>query len=129
MNLKIVHNKHNKNTYLTSFEEKLKRVKIVDWISVPLGVATLLERYSDVEDDNARFALMSCDFEQKIENFLPYFSEDVVRFMQSKDSPGCVLLAREVKDPSSFGVCEFNEMGKIVDIEEKPISPKSNMNF
>ena len=55
------------------------------------------------------------------------FSEDVVRFMQSKDSPGCVLLAREVKDPSSFGVCEFNEMGKIVDIEEKPIAPKSNM--
>ena len=75
LNLKLV---YNKNTYRTSFEEKLKRVKIVDWISVPLGVATLLERYSDVEDDNARFALMSCDFEQKIENFLPYFSEDVV---------------------------------------------------
>mgnify|MGYP001472929260 CR=1 FL=1 len=32
-------------------------VKIVDWISVPLGVATLLERYSDVDDDSARFAL------------------------------------------------------------------------
>ena len=78
LNLKIVHNKHNKNAYLTNFEEKLKRVKIVDWISVPLGVATLLERYSDVEDDNARFALMSCDFEQKIENFLPYFAEDIV---------------------------------------------------
>ncbi len=55
-----------------------KRVRIVDWISVPLGVATLLERYSDVEDDSARFALMSCDFEQKIENFLPYFSEDIM---------------------------------------------------
>ncbi len=58
--------------------KKSKQVKIVDWISVPLGVATLLERYSDVEDDSARFALMSCDFEQNIESFLPYFSEDAL---------------------------------------------------
>ena len=55
------------------------------------------------------------------------FSQDVERFMQSKEAPGCVLLAREVKDPSSFGICEFDEMGNIVDIEEKPISPKSNI--
>ena len=63
---------------LASFAKKPKKVRIVDWISVPLGVATLLQRYSDVEDDSARFALMSCDFEQKIENFLPYFSEDLM---------------------------------------------------
>jgi len=63
---------------LASFAKKAKKVRIVDWISVPLGVATLLQRYSDVEDDSARFALMSCDFEQKIENFLPYFSEDLM---------------------------------------------------
>ncbi len=63
---------------LRSFAKKPKKVRIVDWISVPLGVATLLQRYSDVEDDSARFALMSCDFEQKIENFLPYFSEDLM---------------------------------------------------
>ena len=50
--------------------------RIVDWISVPLGVATLLERYSDVENDSARFALMACDFEQKIENFIPYLMEE-----------------------------------------------------
>jgi len=55
------------------------------------------------------------------------FSQDVERFRQSKESPGCVLLAREVINPSSFGVCEFDEKGNIVDIEEKPISPKSNM--
>ncbi len=53
-------------------------IKIVDWISVPLGVATLLQRFSDVEDDNARFALMSCDFEQKIENFLPYLDDSEI---------------------------------------------------
>ncbi len=46
--------------------------KVVDWISVPLGVATLLQRYSDVADDGARFALMSCYFEDMLETFSPY---------------------------------------------------------
>ena len=66
------------NSELNRLPNKLKKVKIVDWISVPLGVATLLEKYSDVENDSARFALMSCDFEQQIENFLPYFSEEII---------------------------------------------------
>tara|TARA_B100000579_G_scaffold431224_1_gene445921 strand:+ start:437 stop:1246 length:810 start_codon:yes stop_codon:yes gene_type:complete len=55
------------------------------------------------------------------------FTQDVEKFMRSEELPGCVMLAREVNDPSSFGICEFDEMGNIVDIEEKPISPKSNM--
>ena len=33
--------------------------RVVDWISVPLGVATLKDQFIDVEDDSARFALMS----------------------------------------------------------------------
>jgi len=37
--------------------------KVVDWISVPLGVATLRDQFQDVEDDGARFALMSWFFE------------------------------------------------------------------
>ncbi len=71
--LKLKINVRNRNK--SQFEKNDKNyVKIVDWISVPLGVATLLERFSDVDDDSARFALMSCDFEQKIENFLPYLN-------------------------------------------------------
>lgn len=46
--------------------------RIVDFISVPLGVATLHERYADVEDDSARFALMSWFFEEQIATFRPY---------------------------------------------------------
>ncbi len=46
--------------------------RIVDWISIPLGVATLLQKYSDVQDDEARYALMSCAFEDELEGFLPY---------------------------------------------------------
>jgi exopolyphosphatase/guanosine-5'-triphosphate,3'-diphosphate pyrophosphatase len=46
--------------------------RIVDFISVPLGVATLHDRYTDVEDDSARFALMSWFFEEQITGFKPY---------------------------------------------------------
>jgi exopolyphosphatase / guanosine-5'-triphosphate,3'-diphosphate pyrophosphatase len=45
--------------------------KVVDWISVPLGVATLREQFEDVEDDSARFALMSWFFEEKLHAFAP----------------------------------------------------------
>lgn len=46
--------------------------KVVDWISVPLGVATLRDQFSDVEDDAARFALMSWFFEENLADFTPY---------------------------------------------------------
>jgi len=46
--------------------------KVVDWISVPLGVATLRDQFSDVEDDSARFALMSWYFEENLSEFTPY---------------------------------------------------------
>ena len=46
--------------------------RIVDFISVPLGVATLHERYADVADDSARFALMAWFFEEQIVGFKPY---------------------------------------------------------
>ncbi len=46
--------------------------KVVDWISIPLGVATLMQRFSDVQEDGAKFALMSCYFEEALEEFTPY---------------------------------------------------------
>ncbi|HHS88987.1 MAG TPA: Ppx/GppA family phosphatase [Rhodobacteraceae bacterium] len=46
--------------------------KVVDWISVPLGVATLRDQFNDVEDDSARFALMSWFFEENLSSFSPY---------------------------------------------------------
>ncbi|RMA41921.1 Ppx/GppA phosphatase family protein [Rhodophyticola porphyridii] len=48
------------------------RAKVVDWISVPLGVATLKDMYSDVTDDSARYALMSWYFEEQLADFSPY---------------------------------------------------------
>lgn len=52
--------------------------KVVDWISVPLGVATLKDQYQDVDNGKARFALMSCHFEEMLDNFLPY-QKDLLR--------------------------------------------------
>ena len=49
--------------------------RIVDFISVPLGVATLHEHYADVTDDGARFALMSWLFEEQITGFKPYLED------------------------------------------------------
>ncbi|MGB0901036.1 Ppx/GppA phosphatase family protein [Halocynthiibacter sp.] len=46
--------------------------KVIDWISVPLGVATLRDQFDDVEDDEGRFALMSWFFEEKLQSFTPY---------------------------------------------------------
>jgi exopolyphosphatase / guanosine-5'-triphosphate,3'-diphosphate pyrophosphatase len=46
--------------------------RVLDWISVPLGVATLKDQFADVQDDSARFALMSWFFEENLSNFSPY---------------------------------------------------------
>ncbi len=54
------------------------QAKIVDFISVPLGVATLHERFDDVEDESARFALMSWYFEEHLALFAPYADLDVL---------------------------------------------------
>ena len=49
--------------------------RVVDWISVPLGVATLKDQFVDVDDDAARFALMSWFFEENLASFSPYNAE------------------------------------------------------
>lgn len=50
--------------------------RVVDWISVPLGVATLKDQFADVEDDAARFALMSWFFEENLASFSPYSADN-----------------------------------------------------
>ncbi len=64
--------------------------KVVDWISVPLGVATLRDQFADVEDDTGRFALMSWFFEEKLADFAPYASEQVREGFQIIGTSGTV---------------------------------------
>ncbi|KIC19459.1 MULTISPECIES: Ppx/GppA phosphatase family protein [unclassified Leisingera] len=64
--------------------------KVVDWISVPLGVATLRDQFNDVEDDAARFALMSWFFEENLADFAPYKDEQARAGFQIVGTSGTV---------------------------------------
>ncbi len=50
---------------------------------------------------------------------------DNLKDASSKKS-GATIFGYHVRDPKDFGVLEFNEEGKVLSIEEKPILPKSN---
>ncbi|WP_116131136.1 Ppx/GppA phosphatase family protein [Tropicimonas sp. IMCC34043] len=64
--------------------------KVVDWISVPLGVATLKDQFRDVADDSGRFALMSWYFEEQLANFSPYVREQAREGFQIIGTSGTV---------------------------------------
>ncbi|MCT4556091.1 MAG: Ppx/GppA family phosphatase [Pelagimonas sp.] len=64
--------------------------RVVDWISVPLGVATLRDQFSDVSDDAARYALMSWFFEENLAEFAPYKDEQPREGFQIVGTSGTV---------------------------------------
>ena len=45
---------------------------IADWISIPMGVSTLHDRFGHIRDDAQRFAMMSLHFEERLAPFEPY---------------------------------------------------------
>ncbi len=71
-------------------ESPFPAAKVVDWISVPLGVATLRDQFNDVEDDSARFALMSWFFEENLADFAPYKNEQTREGFQIVGTSGTV---------------------------------------
>jgi len=71
-------------------ESPFPAAKVVDWISVPLGVATLRDQFNDVEDDSARFALMSWFFEENLTDFAPYKDEQTREGFQIVGTSGTV---------------------------------------
>ncbi len=71
-------------------ESPFPAAKVVDWISVPLGVATLRDQFADVEDDSARFALMSWFFEENMTSFAPYKDEQARKGFQIIGTSGTV---------------------------------------
>jgi len=54
-------------------------------------------------------------------------TEEVTRFNNTEENPGCVLLAREEQHPEAFGVAVLDENGNVSDIVEKPVNPPSNL--
>ena len=49
---------------------------IADWISVPMGVSTLHDRFASIENDAKRFAMMSWHFEERLAPFGLYDAVD-----------------------------------------------------
>ncbi|WP_299196435.1 Ppx/GppA phosphatase family protein [uncultured Tateyamaria sp.] len=68
----------------------MPEARVVDWISVPLGVATLREQFNDVDDDAARFALMSWFFEENLADFSPYHATEPTERFQIIGTSGTV---------------------------------------
>ncbi len=73
-----------------SFADLGNGVRVVDWISVPLGVATLRDKFSDVEDDAGAFALMSWFFEEHLADFAPYTKDHTRAGFQIVGTSGTV---------------------------------------
>jgi exopolyphosphatase/guanosine-5'-triphosphate,3'-diphosphate pyrophosphatase len=71
-------------------ESPVPAAKVVDWISVPLGVATLRDQFHDVKDDAARYALMSWFFEEQLADFSPYHNEQPREQFQIVGTSGTV---------------------------------------
>ena len=57
-----------------------------------------------------------------------FHGSSLMRHLESGNSKkiGATIFAYRVKDPEKYGVIEFDDMGKVKNIEEKPKSPKSN---
>jgi len=73
-----------------SANDPFPTAKVVDWISVPLGVATLRDQFRDVEDDAGRFALMSWFFEEQLAEFAPYQADQTREGFQIIGTSGTV---------------------------------------
>lgn len=57
-----------------------------------------------------------------------FYGQDMTRVLRSamEVKEGAVVFGYPVKDPTAFGVVEFDDNRKVVSIEEKPAEPKSN---
>ena len=87
----------------------------------PTGVADALN-LARVYNEDCRLLVYFSDNITTVE-----FQEEIARFSQVQEKPGCVLLARNEKNPEAFGVAVLDDSGQVIDIVEKPENPPSNL--
>ena len=59
-----------------------------------------------------------------------FFGENPIRnidFANLEKNKGSIIFTKEVDSPNEFGVAEVDSNGKVMNIEEKPKNPKSNL--
>jgi len=59
-----------------------------------------------------------------------FFGENPIRkidFANLEKNKGSIIFTKEVDSPNEFGVAEVDSNGKVINIEEKPKNPKSNL--
>jgi len=94
-----------------------KQVQIVYGIqNRPCGLANALYIAKDyIGNDNCALYLGDNIIEDDISKYIAHFKK------------GATVFLKEVKDPHRFGVAEIDASGKVLDIEEKPQKPRSNL--
>ena len=56
-----------------------------------------------------------------------FYGSGLDKLLQTNSDPsGGMIFAYHVHDPKRYGVVDFDKGGKVISIEEKPVSPKSN---
>ncbi len=56
-----------------------------------------------------------------------FYGSGLKELLQANNNPdGGIIYAYHVQDPERYGVVEFDDNGKAISIEEKPLQPKSN---
>lgn len=57
-----------------------------------------------------------------------FFGQGLPQILRSaaEQENGAVVFAYPVRDPERYGVVEFNDSGKAISLEEKPLKPRSN---
>ena len=95
-----------------------ERIKLI-FQNEALGVAHALNQANDfLENDDFLLYLGDNLIQDNLKTFRNIFEES---------ESDALLLLKEIEDPTMFGVARLNDSGKLVDIEEKPKKPKSNL--
>ncbi|WP_352418518.1 glucose-1-phosphate thymidylyltransferase [Proteiniborus sp.] len=102
---------------LKGYEDKEIKFKFIQQ-SQPLGLADAVSVSEDfVKDEDFIVVIGDNYYELDLENLISDFYDT---------SSNCSILLHEVDEPYNYGIAEVKE-GQILDVEEKPRNPKTNL--